>query len=567
MSGGSRSPAIDVDRLRGLLDGVNAFGRSDETGGFNRPAFSDADMGARRWFAGQMEAAGLEVRWDGAGNLFGRWGAGEGPVIMAGSHLDTVREGGAYDGTLGVCLALESVRALKEAGVQPKAPVEIVVTSDEEGRFGGMLGSQAIAGTITDDWIARASDADGVTLREAMTAQQLDPDAIEDAARAPGSIAAFLELHIEQGPTLKTEGKSVGIAESVSGLCNWQVTLTGVANHSGTTPMDLRADAFAGLAEIAATIPSIIRIVGRADTRVTVGKVDVFPNHPHTVPGKVVFNLMVRDPEEAVIRSVTAALRALIRRIADTRKLGHTIEEMSWLSPVTLDAGLADRVENAAKRLDIETMRMVSGAGHDAQTMQAICPSTLIFVPSENGISHAPEEHTEWEDIEKGAVVYLATLRSLCMDPPIARTAVVATPEIERAGPPEETPEENAPADEAANAEPDEGAAAESEAVNGDAAGDETPASGDEAAESGDGESKADAPEAGEAVETGPDEVSSGEPDAEAHREKKGRGSARKAGDASAEDDRARKSGQSGSNADDMDFDFDFEDLMTDDDK
>ena len=429
----SGSPVINGERLRRLFDGVNAFGRLDEGRGFDRRALSDADMEARRWFAAQMEDSGLTVRWDGAGNVFGRFGRGDGAVVMAGSHLDTVPGGGAFDGALGTCVALESVRAMQDAGLEPASPIEIVVTSDEEGRFGGMLGSQAIAGQISSGWIARAVDADGVRLADAMLAQHLHPGALADAAREPGSIKAFLELHVEQGPVLEKAGEAIGIVERVTGICDWQITLNGVANHSGTTPMDARSDAFAGLAEIAATIASIIRIVGGENSRVTVGKVDILPNSPHTIPAKAVFSLDIRDTSERVMRAIAAALRALVARVAEARGLEATIDETSWLSPVELDPELVRIVEEEASRLDLTYRRMASGAGHDAQTMQSFCPAALIFVPSRNGISHAPEEATDWADVEKGARLYLAALMRFCAMP--ARELVALSPEATAAVP------------------------------------------------------------------------------------------------------------------------------------
>ncbi|HET7411619.1 MAG TPA: Zn-dependent hydrolase [Pararhizobium sp.] len=410
MADRAQSPRINSERLRALLDGVNAFGHSAGTGGFNRPAFSDADMAVRRWFAGQMKEAGLVVRRDGAGNLFGRLGGEGGPVVMIGSHLDTVPEGGAFDGALGACIALESVRALRDAGIEPAIPIEVVATSDEEGRFGGMLGSQAIAGQIDHAWIEQAVDADGLRLSEAMAAQGLDPLAIPNAARPAGMIRAFLELHVEQGPVLEAQRKSVGIVEAVSGICHWQVTLVGRANHSGTTPMDMRSDAFAGLAEIAAMIPTVIRDTGGEQSRVTIGKVRLFPDHPHTIPGRAVFNLIIRDVDEDIMQAMASVFRDLIGRISGKHRLEASIDEMSWLAPAALDAGIASILETEAKRLGLAYMRMPSGAGHDAQTMQAICPSALIFVPSRAGISHAPEEWTDWADIENGAALYLATL-------------------------------------------------------------------------------------------------------------------------------------------------------------
>lgn len=406
----SRSAAIDGGRLQALFDGVNAFGRSPATGGLNRPGFSPADMAARGWFARQLETSGLTVHRDGAGNVFGRWGDPHTPAVMAGSHLDTVPEGGAFDGALGACIALESVRAMKQAGVEPAVPIEVVATSEEEGRFGGMLGSQAIAGQVTRAWIEQAADANGIGLADAMAAHDLAPLAVLEAARPAGSIKAFLEIHIEQGPLLEARGLGVGIVDAVSGVCNWKVTLTGVANHSGTTPMDMRADAFAGLAQVGAAIPAVIRAVGGEQSRVTVGKVDLAPNFPHTIPGRAVFNLIIRDTDEAVMQTLAAEFRALIAQTAKSHRLAVAIEEMSWLAPVALDAGLAALIAEEATRLAIPYTRMPSGAGHDAQTMQAICPSALIFVPSRDGISHSPQEWTEWADVERGAALFLATL-------------------------------------------------------------------------------------------------------------------------------------------------------------
>lgn len=417
MTDAIHSPRIDSERLRNLLDGVNAFGRSPKTGGFNRPAFSEADMAVRRWFAEQMKESGLAVRRDGAGNLFGRLGSETEPTVMIGSHLDTVRDGGAFDGALGVCVALESIRAIRDAGLTPAIPIEVVATSDEEGRFGGMLGSQAIAGQTNRAWIDKAVDADGVKLSQAMAMHGLEPLNILQAARPSKSIRAFLELHVEQGPVLEAAGKSIGIVESISGICHWQVTLSGKANHSGTTPMNMRSDAFAGLAEIAASIPNIIDDAGGDQSRITIGRVHLSPDHPHTIPGKAVFNLIIRDVDEETMRALAASFRKLIAKTSAKHHLGTTIDEMSWLAPVALDTGIASNIEAEANRLGLAYIRMPSGAGHDAQIMQAVCPSALIFVPSRAGISHAPEEWTDWADIEKGAKLYLATLCRLIGKP------------------------------------------------------------------------------------------------------------------------------------------------------
>ena len=405
-------PVVNMERLRSLLEGINAYGRL-ETGGFNRIGFSDADMAVRDWFAAEMLADGLTVTRDGANSVFGRYGAADAPSIMAGSHLDTVANGGAFDGALGVAVALECVRAMKDAGIRPAIPIEIVATSEEEGRFGGMLGSQAIAGLVTRDWLDHAADADGVTLKDAMRAGGLDPDAVLASARKPGSVKAFLELHIEQGPVLEREGTAIGLPEGATGIVNLQVRLRGTANHSGTTPMDMRADAFAGLAEIAVAIPQLISESGSDIARITIGKVELAPNHPHTIPGEAVFSVIIRDAAEEVMRGLQAAFGASCARVCEKHGLQLEIEEKSFIAPVAFDPDLVGMLEGEAARMGLQARTMISGAGHDAQTMMALCPSAMIFVPSRNGISHAPEEHTDWHDIEKGATLMLAALMRL----------------------------------------------------------------------------------------------------------------------------------------------------------
>jgi N-carbamoyl-L-amino-acid hydrolase len=333
---------------------------------------------------------------------------------MTGSHLDTVPEGGAFDGALGVCVALECVRAMRDAGLTSALPVEVAAFAEEEGRFGGMLGSQAVAGVVTPGWVEAAVDAEGIRLADAMRAQGFDPDTVVTAARPPASVAAYLELHIEQGPLLETAGRSVGIARSVSGVCNLAVRLEGRANHSGTTPMDLRADAFAGLAEIAVAIPGIIRAHGTAEARITIGRVVVEPNFPHTIPGAAEFSVILRDTDEAAMRALDGGIRARVAEVAVAHNLAHRISGMSWLAPVALDTSLAALLREEAGRLGLDALDMTSGAGHDAQTMQTLCPSALLFVPSRGGVSHAPQEFTEWSDIELGASLMLAVLVRLC---------------------------------------------------------------------------------------------------------------------------------------------------------
>lgn len=400
--------SIDSGRLHRLLEGINRFGFNRETGGYNRIGYCDADMAVREWFLDVMRADGLATRRDGVANLYGRFGPPDGPCVMAGSHLDTVPEGGAFDGALGVAVALECVLSIRDAGLSPRVAIEVVATAEEEGRFGGMLGSQAIAGTVTSDWLWRAADADGTKLAEVMAAQGMNPNDALTAKRS--DVQFFLELHVEQGPILEDCAIPIGIAHSIAGVRNLHVRFTGEANHSGTTPMHLRSDAFAGLAMVGAGIPKNIAAYGGEHTRVTIGKATLWPNFIHTVPGEVDFVVNIRDIDTAIMDAIEAAIRLEIDAAARANRLATSIAKQSRMEPVRLDTELADLLHEEARRLGLEALAMPSGAGHDAQTMQALCPSALIFVPSRGGISHSPREWTEWSDIEKGANLMLAAL-------------------------------------------------------------------------------------------------------------------------------------------------------------
>jgi N-carbamoyl-L-amino-acid hydrolase len=415
-------PRIDSSRLKALLDGVNGFGRNPSTGGYNRIGYSDADMAARAWFAGEMRRSGLAVHCDGAGNVFGRLGRSDAPCVMAGSHLDTVPEGGAFDGALGACIALECARSLIEADIKPEVALVVAATAEEEGRFGGMLGSQAITGQVTRQWLENARDAEGIRLKDAMGGQGLDPYAALECGWERDSIRQFLELHIEQGPVLESMGIPLGIADSVSGVCNLELTFSGTANHSGTTPMDMRTDAFAGLAALASELDQLIDGHGSRNSRMTIGKVTVEPNFPHTIPGRAICVVNIRDTDPGIQRELTGAVKCCAERLAKMRGLDLGIVQQSWLEPVALDAALVGLIREEAEMLGYESLVMPSGAGHDAQTMSTLCPSGLIFVPSRNGISHSPEEFTEWQDIEKGAQLMLTVLMRLLSAEPATAT-------------------------------------------------------------------------------------------------------------------------------------------------
>lgn len=405
---------INLQRLRRDLEHLGEIGRNPATGGIDRVSFSDADMEARRFTRGLLEEAGLEVAMDGAGNLSGRWEVGEGPVVMLGSHLDSVPDGGMFDGALGVVAALECVRTMREAGLKPARPLEVVATAEEEGRFGGMFGAQALAGQVGREWLETARDDAGTRLFDAMQGQGLDPYRALEARRPEGSVAAFLELHVEQGPVLEAAKKPAGIVTGISGVFNWTVTLEGEANHSGTTPMDMRRDALMGMADIAHAIPALIAGHGSRTSRVTIGKVVVEPNFPHTVPGRVEFSLVARDMDEAVMGTLAEGAKARIEAAARSHGLSFAVEQMSWLAPSPCHPEIVAVFQRAAGRLGLDAPLMPSGAGHDAQVMAAFTRSGLIFVPSVNGISHAPQERTGWADIEAGANLLLHAALELC---------------------------------------------------------------------------------------------------------------------------------------------------------
>jgi N-carbamoyl-L-amino-acid hydrolase len=409
--------AVDLDRLKARLAALAAIGADPSGQGVHRLSFSPADMEARRWLAEQMSAVGLQTRMDAVGNVIGRWEVGLGPAVLLGSHLDSVPHGGAFDGALGVVAALECVETLMDSGMVPAAPVEVVGTSEEEGRFGGMLGAQAMAGVVPEGWFHSAEDNEGVKLTDAMRRAGLDPDAYPTARRAPAEVKAFLELHIEQGPVLERSGRAVGIVEGISGVFNWVVVMMGSANHAGTTPMDLRRDAFRGLTDFAAEIPEILARHGTPASRLTVGKVALQPNFPHTVPGRAEFSIVGRDMEDSVMAALAGACRAALNSAAERNGLALEISEASWLTPTPCHDDIVAAFARQAEALGLEAPVMPSGAGHDTQMMMELAPAGMIFVASRGGISHAPDEHSDWPDIEAGANLLLHTLLDVaCLD-------------------------------------------------------------------------------------------------------------------------------------------------------
>lgn len=404
---------VNFPRLQADVEALAAIGRREDHGLY-RMAFTDGDMQARDWLAGRIRAAGLELYVDGAANVHARLGwDGERPSVMTGSHLDTVPGAGHLDGALGVLVGLECLRTLKEAGLPLSHPLEAVAFTDEEGRFGGMFGSQAVCGRLTPERIHTARDLDGVGVVDAMAAHGLNAMDALRAQRRPESLHAFLELHIEQGPVLDRAGVKIGVVEGIVGLFKWNVRLIGVANHAGTTPMDMRRDAFQGLAEFAGEIPRILEEDGGTRSVATIGRVELVPGAANVVPGRAEFSLEVRDTDPAVLERLGLAFRRALSAIARRRDLMFEFDVLSALEPVKCDPLVMHAIAEAAKRLGAGHMTLPSGAAHDTQMLAGLTRAGMIFVPSREGRSHSPAEWTAWEDIETGANVALNALYAL----------------------------------------------------------------------------------------------------------------------------------------------------------
>lgn len=406
---------VNLDRLKQDVLELAEIGRNEEDHGVYRMGFSGADMEGRRWFLKKMKKAGFSTRMDGAGNVIARWASTHrsAPSIVVGSHLDTVPGGGHLDGSLGVVVGMECLRRLQEEKRKPQYPVEVIGFADEEGRFGGMFGSQAFCGEVTPETILGSEDLEGVNLADMMRAQGMEPLDALAAKRDPKTVHRYLELHIEQGPVLDEDNLQVGIVDQITGLFRWKVQLIGKANHAGTTPMRLRKDAFQGLAEFASGIDRILEENGGERSRATIGNVNLSPGSANTVPGQASFSLDVRDTEAELLDALGDAFRKALSAIARRRHLMFEFEEVSRIEPVPCDQELVRLFHAQADRLGLPSCQMPSGAAHDAQILSHITSVGMIFVPSKGGKSHSPAEWTSWLDIEAGANLMLNSLSEL----------------------------------------------------------------------------------------------------------------------------------------------------------
>jgi N-carbamoyl-L-amino-acid hydrolase len=395
---------INAERFLADLHALREFGASGVGKGVVRPAYTPADLAARQWLAGRFEDAGLQVAMDGMGNLFG---LAEGPSLLMGSHSDSQPEGGWLDGALGVVAALEVARASREAG---GPAISVVSFQDEEGRFGVTTGSAVWSGHLSQADADVLTDHAGVTLADARAAMAGMVTGPVDPARFTG----FIEMHIEQGPTLDSSGAQIGVVSDIVGIRDMKVTFEGQQNHAGTTPMHLRKDAFQAVSAFNTLLEERFRNVVTPATVWTIGHVSLHPNASSIVPGKAVFSMQWRDGDRERLARMEAIIRDTAQEIAETRGMALSYGPLLGLEPVRMDAGLRGALEAGAEAVAPGQWRvMPSGALHDATNVSRLMPVAMLFVPSINGISHAFEEDTAEDDLVAGVAVLARAVAEL----------------------------------------------------------------------------------------------------------------------------------------------------------
>jgi N-carbamoyl-L-amino-acid hydrolase len=407
---------LEIDRKQLLqdLERLAQIGRDPATGGITRKALTREDADARRYVIERMRAVGLEVRHDEVGNVRARRrGSVDDPCVMSGSHLDSVPSGGKLDGPLGVVGAVAAVEALERAGVQTRLPIEVAIFVGEEGsRFPrGTIGSAAMSGHVAVDAILALRDPDGIVYRDAL-ATYGDSGAPLPGRAPAGSIAGFVELHVEQGGVLEASGTPIGAVTAINGLVQRKVVLHGDANHAGATPMLLRKDALLAAAEWALAIERIARELGGGAVG-TVGKLEVLPGGKNIIPGRVDAICDLRAPDPQLLSTLDERVVAALKECGARRGVGVEESRLQRVEPGAMHEGPMRAVEEAARACGLGSQRMPSGAIHDALHIAECAPSTMIFVPSIGGRSHCPTEDTAPEHLEQGCRVLAHALAIL----------------------------------------------------------------------------------------------------------------------------------------------------------
>ena len=397
---------VDGTRLNATMEHMKTFGMSD-TGGSTRVAFSGANRVALSYLSSLMLQSGLMPRIDVAGNLVGRREgkvAGFAPIV-SGSHIDTVPNGGHYDGIVGVMSAIEVARSLYEAEIVLHHPLEIVVWSNEEG---GKTGSRSFNGSVQDREFDLPSLGDR-TIGDGLRYLGGKPERLSENIRQAGDISSYVELHIEQGAILDRENISIGVVEGVVGIRRWNITIDGFANHAGTTPMDQRQDALYAAALLIAQIRQTITAMPGRQVG-TVGRIQAFPGAPNVIPGSVTMSLEIRDLDMGKIDTLFERVRGSAMTLSEQTDTTIAFDQFYESPAAITDDRIKHLIQDSADALGLSAMHMPSGAGHDSQSLAGIAPIGMIFVPSKDGISHAPGEFTSEQQITNGANVLLQTI-------------------------------------------------------------------------------------------------------------------------------------------------------------
>jgi beta-ureidopropionase / N-carbamoyl-L-amino-acid hydrolase len=400
---------VNGDRLNAHLAELAKIGATPE-GGTNRVAYSDADRQGREYAMSLLRAAKLDVSIDAAGNIHGRRAGREAALapIAIGSHIDSVPQGGRFDGQVGSMGAIEVAERLLESSQTLRHSLDVILWANEEG---GTIGSHALASGVTDRQLALTTNS-GKTLRDGIAFIGGDPSKLAQPLRKPGDLTAYLELHIEQGGFLDAEHLNIGVVEGIVGISQWEVTIEGFANHAGTTPMNQRHDALLAAARYVDAVNRVVTSVPGRQVG-TVGRIQAYPGAYNVIPGKVVTTLELRDLDAAKVQTLFGQIKTEVVAIEKATGTTFTFQNTNTTVPAPTDPAIRAVIGDAAKRLGFTTKVMPSGAGHDAQEIAPIAPVGMIFIPSRAGISHSPREFSSAADIANGANVLLQALLAI----------------------------------------------------------------------------------------------------------------------------------------------------------
>lgn len=405
--------------LENIINGINELDRFNSTKGqgTTRILFTDVELEARAYMKDKMKALGLTVEEDAIGNIFGVLEGQEPklPPVWSGSHIDTVKHAGKFDGMAGVIAAIEAQRMIKEAGLKHKRTIKSVIfTSEEPTRFGlCCLGSRALAGELQRKDLSEIFDDDKESLKQVLERFGYDLNTFHLIKKKNQDVYASVELHIEQGAVLEQLGKPIGIVEAIAGPTNITVSIEGVQEHAGSTPMPIRVDALTAASEIALKVEALAKGSESEHTVGTVGFMNVYPNASNAIPGKVTFTIDLRDSDMAVKENVLTELLSFFKEIESKRQVRIEYEVDNHDQPMSCDDHINSMIEKICLNQSIDYNRMISGAYHDSMFVGKFAPISMIFVPSQGGLSHNPAEWTDYEDIKTGTEILAESLLTL----------------------------------------------------------------------------------------------------------------------------------------------------------